>query len=61
MTFPPNLLEKVSAVLQKYGGESLVYFRIFGKWRKQQLKVSINKNLRDELKKLIGAENIRIY
>ena len=58
---PPNLQEKILGVLKNYGGESSVYFKINGKWRRQNLKVTINKNLREELKNLLGAENFRIY
>ena len=61
LTVPPSLQEKVLAVLKRYNGESKVYFKILGKWRLQKLKVDTNKNLRDELTKLIGAENIRFY
>lgn len=61
LEIPPKLQEKVSGVLKKYGGKSFVYFKIFGKWRKQNFKVSINKNLLDELKNFIAAENIRVY
>ena len=57
----PNLQEKVLNVLKNYGGESAVFFKINGKWRRQNLKVSINKNLREELKNLLGADNFRIY
>ncbi|MBQ7703901.1 MAG: DNA polymerase III subunit alpha [Selenomonadaceae bacterium] len=53
--------EKVLGVLKKYGGKSSVYFKIAGKWCRQKLKVEINKNLREELKNLLGAENFRIY
>jgi len=48
-------------MLKKNGGESAAYFKISGKWRKQNFKVALDKNLIDELKNLIGAENYRIY
>ena len=56
-----NLYEKILSVLKNYSGKSSVYFKIGGKWKIQNLKVEINKNLREELKKLLGAENFRIY
>lgn len=56
-----NLYEKILSVLKNYGGKSSVYFKINGKWKPQNLKVAINKNLREELKKILGAENFRIY
>ena len=61
LNVPDNLREKVLSVLKKNGGESAAYFKISGKWRKQNFKVALDKNLIDELKNLIGAENYRIY
>ena len=61
LSLTPNLQEKISAVLKKYSGKSSVYFKIFGKWKKQNFKVSINKNLREELSKLLDTENFRFY
>ena len=60
-TAPENLHEKIFDVLKKNSGESAAYFKIAGKWRRQNLKVSITENLREELKSLIGAGNFRIY
>lgn len=60
-TAPENLPEKIFNLLKKNNGESAVFFKIIGKWRKQKFKVSIDKNLYEELKKLIGTENFRIY
>ncbi len=61
LSLTPNLQEKISGVLKKYSGKSSVYFKISGKWKKQNFKVSINKNLRDELSKLLDTENFRFY
>ena len=60
-TVEKNLQEKVLDVLKKNNGESAAYFKIDGKWRKQNFKVAITENLREELKNLIGTENFRVY
>ena len=61
LTVAENLQEKVLDVLKKNSGESAAYFKISGRWRKQNLKVAITENLRAELTNLIGAENFRVY
>ena len=58
---PEKFHAEILNLLKKNNGESAAYFKIDGKWRKQSLKVSINKTLREELKKLINEENFRIY
>ena len=58
---PENLYERILNFLKKNNGESSVFFKIADKWRKQNLKVSITENLREELKNLIGEKNFRIY
>ena len=60
-TVEKNLQEKVLDILKKNNGESAAYFKIDGKWRKQNFKVAITENLREELKNLIGTENFRVY
>ena len=58
---PEKFHAEILNLLKKNNGESAAYFKMDGKWRKQSLKVSINKTLREELKKLINEENFRIY
>ena len=61
LNVPENLSEEVLNLLKKNSGESAAYFKIDGKWRKQDFKVSSNENFYNELKNLIGEENFRIY
>ncbi len=53
--------KKLREILEGAKGKSTVYFKIGGKWYQQKFKVENSPNLRDRLKKLLGAENVRTY
>ena len=58
LTLPPNVDRvKLREILEKNPGGSAVYFKISGKWQRQNLKISNSA----ELQNFLGAENVRAY
>ena len=58
LTLPPNVDRvKLREILEKNPGGSTVYFKISGKWQRQNLKIFNSA----ELQNFLGAENVRTY
>ena len=57
----PATLDKLKQLLKVHAGWSSVYLNRNGIWSKITKKFSDSEKLRDELKNLLGEENIRLY
>lgn len=57
----PNIEKNLRELLEKYPGENAVLFNIYGKWkRRNDLKAAASGELREQLKDLLGADNVKI-
>ncbi|MBR0261272.1 MAG: DNA polymerase III subunit alpha [Selenomonadaceae bacterium] len=57
----PSTFADLKKIFDEHAGLSQVFLNRDGKWRKINKKISDSLLLRDELKKLLSAENVRVY
>ena len=57
----PATIGELRKIFSRHEGWSQVFLNRSGKWKKLDKKISDSPALRDELKKLLGAENVRLY
>ena len=56
-----DTLDALKEIFDKHDGDSRIFLNRNGVWKKISQTVSNNSALRDELKLLLGAENVRLY
>ena len=54
-------LNGLKKIFSEHEGFNSVYVKRYGRWKKLDRKISDTSELRDELKTLLGAENVRLY
>ncbi len=57
----PETFDGLRKIFEEYAGWSQVFLNRGGKWKKLDKKISDGSILREELKTLLGAENVRLY
>ncbi len=57
----PNTAKKLKKIFDSHAGLNQVFLNRSGKWRKLNEKIYDSSELRNELKNLLGAENVRLY
>ena len=57
----PATLDKLEKIFVDNAGDCRTFFNRGGKWQRISKKISNDKNLRGELRNLLGAANIKIY
>ena len=57
----PATFDALKKIFSEHEGWSQIFLNQDGRWKKLAKKISDGLELRDELKKLLGAENVRLY
>ena len=57
----PATFDALKKIFAEHAGWSHVFLNRLGKWKKIAPKISDSSELRSELKKLLGADNVRLY
>ena len=57
----PSTFKSLKKIFAEHAGWSQVFLNRLGKWKKIAPKISDSFNLRDELKNLLGADNVKLY
>ena len=59
----PATYDRLGNIFERHKGGSSIFMNRLGKWKKlsSNIKISDSENLREELKNLLGAENVKIY
>ena len=57
----PETLDRLKKIFVEHAGDSRIFLNRGGVWKKIASTISDGSKLRDELKNLLGAENVRLY
>ena len=57
----PATVDALKKIFAEHAGDSRIFINRDGKWGRIQQKISDSPALREELKTLLGAENVRLY
>ena len=57
----PEMFDALKKIFSKHEGRSQIFFKRGGSWKKLSQKISDDLGTRNELKNLLGAENVRLY
>ncbi|MBR4153634.1 MAG: DNA polymerase III subunit alpha [Selenomonadaceae bacterium] len=57
----PATFDGLKKIFTEHAGDSRIFLNRNGVWKKLDVKISDGSELREELKNLLGAENVRLY